>query len=364
MKKIFCFCLILTFVTNFVVMAADIEVPANLSPKDIDDSGEIEITVEEAAVKLSPKAEVIIDGLKTNQIGEGIQFYVNCMDDGIYELKATGVGRFGAGHAPNYYINNSETPSYTKRLHPDWFVADTPLNLYTDVVGNINLNKGVNVIKLKCSAAHTNCTNAYVRSISLRLLDKAPVLGELTQSVNVPCIGDSLSISIEATDNNSVDKVEYIIGEDVVEMTNTDGNIYTADVILTNIGENVIYIKATDSAGIESVKTFVVNCVDYKVTTQPISTIVNGNVTKFIGNCTFANKSDIDSKQTCLIIAVYNSDNLLVGINYADRDVPVNSTEILETEVELEDVQGYRAELMIWDDVLEMNEFAEPICKW
>ena len=291
------------------------------------------------------------DGTKGVSLDGMIKVYVNAPVAGKYEIQYTGSYTFFDRNL-GLYVNGTQQVAPFKVV-PGYSKIDAP---EAGPAKEITLDEGVNYIQASTTGG-VNHQQAFSQ-VALKLLDPAPTIGTISQSVLKPYIGDTFTLSAVVTDNAPGVAVTYKVGEGAeTAMTAGADNTYTASLSLATVGDNTITIKATDAAGFVTTKTHTITAVDYKsagmsVTTAPSSADPT-NKTTYTGTLTFTNSSASDI-QTCLLIAVYDSSNKLVGLNKVDTLAAAGDTP-LSVSVDV-DNGTYTAELMLWDDIWGMND--------
>ena len=342
---------------------AAIDVPANVTPAELSQTiGEaVTITHDSTAVTGTRQSFHAPDGAYYSKFKDGttglaldayIKIYVNAPIAGKYEIQYTGSYTFWDRNLA-ILVNGTEQVAGFK-------IVGGCHSISAPVPGpakEITLDEGVNYIQASTDGGASR--QQAFSQVSLKLLDPAPTIGTISQSELRPCVGDTFTLSAVVTDNAAGVGVTYKVGEGTeVQMTAGANNTFTADLSLSEIGDNTITVKATDATGFVTTKTHTITTVDYKSSAMDVvaapSTADPTNKTTYTGSLIFSNSSGGD-KQTCLLIAVFDSSNKLVGLNKVDTLVGAGGNPLITVSVDVPN-GTYTAELMLWDDIWGMND--------
>ena len=373
MRKILSAIIIMAMTAAAQVMpvhAADITVPAGVTPADVvvnyDEGFSIPVTDSAARAarddsNLKTRPDPTYPGYsETNYSGPKVAvetadqtFYVRCTAEtaGKYNLSDWLGDPYGANRTITIKVNDIEVYSSTHYVH--WLLRKFDR-------GTITLQEGMNKIQYTASDNY----NTAMMSIILKTEDLAPRVGEISTSELKPFMGDTFTLTAETSDDVEISTVTYKIdGADTeVSMADAGNGAYTADLSIADAGEHTITITATDTSGQKASKDYAIEVVDFVIeqpATPIYSAVVDDEIT-YAGELTLRNSSGVPMN-TCMIIAVYNSANQLVGFGKSDQlagdgDIYLGVSVSVPVAPQGE---TYTTELMLWDDIWGMTELLQ-----
>ncbi len=377
MKKLISLMLIFVMITSFMTIA----VQADNNDGILDSVNDVETifvtdTARFTSVNCTKRTNTGVEGATVydfytaNQSNPTMTFTVASAYECFVKLEVTGARRYSNSRGVCAIVNGDESSKTDTKHFPTDYGKNTNTNsdikaFDTMELGTVKLDaKNDNTIALTTGNGAV-ATQIVVESITLTVVDVAPVISETaTLSDTKPCINEAFDFYVDVTDEN----LEAVVcslndGADEEMEFDDESGMYKIAVTCTNAGENKITVTATDESGFVTTKNFTVNCVEYKVKSDFGITAENaeGDKIKLTGTVGFNNSSDA-SIDACLVIMLYNSDNMMVGFNFSEMPVAANTPDgELEVELTVDDVEDCTVELAVWDSILGMNYLTDSV---
>ena len=344
-----------------VTVYAEISVPNNVEPVQADAENPITITVDSTAAFGGKSALPGDSRLRDNNPGaplktldrSEISFYVSCSGAtaGEYKLSDMTADYFGSTDR-KFSISVNDVDAFGSGLKPSGSIALGKIDR-----GKIKLSEGINKITYK-EDTEKSWYWAVISSITLEAVNMYPSIEDIGTSVEKPYVGDKFTLYANVGDDIGLDSVICKTEDAELPMTLNSDGMYSVELSLQNKGENEITIIATDSANLSVSKSYKIICIDFKTENVSISCDTTEGINKYTGSLVLRNGSS-GSMQCCLIIAVYDDTNKLVGFGKNNINAESGDNNI-SVSVDVPSDDEYSVELMLWDNLWDMNELMNP----